>query len=132
MSSYGAPLSQRASHMAQHSSLFGPDGTVNYDYIVTLSQLSLVNWLNSNGIHTNHYWANLAHASKLIKSSDRQSTCISIPVFTVHVYASLLHVSFSTGSAISFRKWTHKLLEKMLIAQQMWLWVLYKSFSTVK
>ena len=34
ISSYGAPLAQRASYLAPHSSLFGPDGTVNYDYII--------------------------------------------------------------------------------------------------
>ena len=33
ISSYGTPLPQRASYLALHSSLFGPDGTVNYDYI---------------------------------------------------------------------------------------------------
>ena len=35
--SYGAPLGQRASYLALHSSLFGPDGAANYDYIVTNS-----------------------------------------------------------------------------------------------
>ena len=39
--SYGAPLAQRPSYLALHSSLFGPDGAVNYDYIVT----NFVNWL---------------------------------------------------------------------------------------
>ena len=33
---YGAPLAKRASYLALHSSLFGPDGTVNYDYINSL------------------------------------------------------------------------------------------------
>ena len=41
MSSYGAPLAQRASYLA-HSSLFGPDGTVNYDYIVTTCLFPMV------------------------------------------------------------------------------------------
>ena len=52
ISSYGGPLAQRASYLAQHSSLFEPDGAVNYDYIVTNS----VNWLKCipNGAHTNH------------------------------------------------------------------------------
>ena len=36
---YGAPLAQKASYLAMHSSLFGPDGTVNYDYIVTVVTL---------------------------------------------------------------------------------------------
>ena len=33
ISSYGTPFVQRASYLALHSSLFGPDGAVNYDYI---------------------------------------------------------------------------------------------------
>ena len=37
ISSYDAPLAQRASYLALHSSLFGPDGAVNYDYIITNS-----------------------------------------------------------------------------------------------
>ena len=40
ISSYGAPLAQRASYLAQHSSLFEPDGTVNYDYM-SLTALTL-------------------------------------------------------------------------------------------
>ena len=32
ISSYGAPLAERTSYLALHSSLFGPAGTVNYDY----------------------------------------------------------------------------------------------------
>ena len=31
ISSYGTPMAQKASYFAQHSSLFGPDGAVNYD-----------------------------------------------------------------------------------------------------
>ena len=56
ISSYGAPLAQRASYVAQHSSLFGPDGAVNYDYIVTSSINSLLigSRCISNGTHTNH------------------------------------------------------------------------------
>ena len=39
ISSYGAPLAQRASYLPLHSSLFGlvPSGAVNYDYIVSNS-----------------------------------------------------------------------------------------------
>ena len=44
ISSYSAPFAQRASYLTLHSSLFGPDGAVNYDYIVTNS-ISSVNWL---------------------------------------------------------------------------------------
>ena len=29
---YGTPLAQRASYLPQYSSLFEPDGAVNYDY----------------------------------------------------------------------------------------------------
>ena len=42
ISSYGAPLARRASYLALPSSLFGPDGTVNYDYIMTNSINSLL------------------------------------------------------------------------------------------
>ena len=35
ISSYGSPLAQRASYLALHSSLFGPDDAVNYAYNVT-------------------------------------------------------------------------------------------------
>ena len=34
ISSYAVPLAQRASYLAEHSSLFGPDGAVNYDYSI--------------------------------------------------------------------------------------------------
>ena len=37
ISSYGTPLAKRASYLALHISLFGPYGTVNYDYVVTNS-----------------------------------------------------------------------------------------------
>ena len=50
ISSYGAPLAQRASYLALHSSLFGPDGALNYDYIVTNS----INFLLIASSHTNH------------------------------------------------------------------------------
>ena len=35
ITSYGSSLTQRASYLALCSSLFWPDGAVNYDYIVT-------------------------------------------------------------------------------------------------
>ena len=56
ISSYGAPLAQRASYLALHSSLFGPDGADNYDYIVTNSINSLLigSKCIPNGAHTNH------------------------------------------------------------------------------
>ena len=57
ISSYGAPLAQRDSYLAQHSSLFGPDGVVNYDCIVTNSINSLLigSKCIPNGTYTN-YW----------------------------------------------------------------------------
>ena len=56
ISSYGAPLAQRTSYLAQHSYLFGPDGTVNYDYIVTnsINCLLIDSKCLPNGAHTNH------------------------------------------------------------------------------
>ena len=33
INSYGTPLAQTTSYLAQHSSLYRPDGAVNYDYI---------------------------------------------------------------------------------------------------
>ena len=39
---YGTSLAQRASYLALHSSLFGPDGAASYDYIVTNSINSLL------------------------------------------------------------------------------------------
>ena len=54
----GAQLAQRASYLALYSSLFGPDGAVNYDYIVTNSINSLLIGSKCpfipNGAHTNH------------------------------------------------------------------------------
>ena len=54
ISLYGAPLAQRASYLALHSCLFGPDGAVNYDYIVTNSINYLIVNRISNGANTNH------------------------------------------------------------------------------
>ena len=51
ISSYGAPLAQRTSYLALHSSLFGPDDAVNYDYSVTNSINSLLIVSNTMG-HT--------------------------------------------------------------------------------
>ena len=34
ISLYGTPLAQRVSYLALYNSLIGPDGAVNYDYIV--------------------------------------------------------------------------------------------------
>ena len=42
ISSSGVPLAQRVSYLASHSSLFGPDGTVNYDYVITKILTALI------------------------------------------------------------------------------------------
>ena len=56
ISSYGTPLAQRASNLAEHSFLIGPDGAVNYDYIITNSINSLLigSRCIPNGAYTNH------------------------------------------------------------------------------
>ena len=50
------PLAQTASYLALYSSLFGPDGIVNYDYIVTnsINCLLIGSRCIPNGAHTNH------------------------------------------------------------------------------
>ena len=64
ISSYGIPLAKKASYLALHTILFGPDGAINYDYIVTNSINSLLIGSRCiNGTHTNHCRANLAHTS---------------------------------------------------------------------
>ena len=56
ISLYGAPLTQRASYLALHGSLFGPDGTVNYDYDYTVANSLLIgSRCITNDTHTNHY-----------------------------------------------------------------------------
>ena len=57
ISSYGTPLAQRASYLALHSSHFGPDGAVNYAYIVinSINSLLIGSRCIPNGAHTNHY-----------------------------------------------------------------------------
>ena len=59
ISSYGAPLAQRASYLALHSSLFVID-----DYVCILSLTALTLWLKmySQWCTHNHCWANLALA----------------------------------------------------------------------
>ena len=54
ISSYGTPLAQTASYFALHTSLFGPDGAVNYDYIVTnnINSLLIGSRCIPNGTHT--------------------------------------------------------------------------------
>ena len=111
ISSYGTPLAQRASYLTQHSSLFEPDGTVNYDYIVTNSINSLLigSQCIPNSTHTNHCRANLAHALKVIKNSDIHTymymymymsvimqccsgTCMYNIVMYIYMYVQYSHV----------------------------------------
>ena len=109
ISSYGASLAQKA---ALHSSLFGPDGTVTYDYIVTNSINWLVGpWCIPDGAHTNHCWANLVHASKCIKNSgiyEYISKPAVIHKHTLHSFQILLFLSgclegsHKDGEAFSF------------------------------
>ena len=54
INSYDTPLAQRISYLALHSSLFGPDGTANYDCIVTNNILLIGSRCISNGAHTNY------------------------------------------------------------------------------
>ena len=56
ISLYDAPLAQRASYLAMHSSLFGPDNAVNYDYIITnsINCLLIGSRCIPNGAHNNH------------------------------------------------------------------------------
>ena len=58
ISLYGAPSAQRASYsyLPQYSSLFEPDGAVNYDYIVinSIDSLLIGSRCIPNGTHTNH------------------------------------------------------------------------------
>ena len=81
ISSYGAPLAQRASYLALHSSLFGP---VNCDYIVSnsINCLLIGSRCIPNGTHTKHCWANLAHASKHIKDSDNNLIIVYLTLHT--------------------------------------------------
>ena len=55
-----------------HSTVLS-DGTFNYHYIVTnnINSLLICSKCSPNDTHTNnHWWNNLAHASKLITNSD--------------------------------------------------------------
>ena len=75
ISSYGAPLAQRASYLAHYSSLFGPDGPVNYDYIVT----------NSINCKSNYCWPNCVVYFLI------QNSWIAIVVFDSNYYDSFSH-----------------------------------------
>ena len=71
ISLYGEPLGQRASYLALQSSLFGPDGAGNYDYIVTnsINCLLIGSRCIPNGAHTNivePIWPMLQNLSKTL------------------------------------------------------------------
>ena len=54
ISSYVAPLAQRASYLAQHSSLFGPDGAV-YIIVNSINSLLIIGSICiPNGAHANN------------------------------------------------------------------------------
>ena len=111
ISSYGTPLAQRASYVAHHNSLFGPDGAGNYDYIVTNSINSLLIGSRctciSNGAYTNHCWANLAQASKLTLSFKKMFfiTCIIYMYNIIFIIKNILK-----NERVCFEAWA-KLLQ---------------------
>ena len=49
-----AHMVQGNSYLAQHSSLFGPDRTVNYIVTNSINSLLIGSKYNTNGTHTNH------------------------------------------------------------------------------
>ena len=57
VSLYGTPLAQSTSYLALHSSLFGPEGAVNYDYIFTkrINSLLIGSRCIYNGADTSNY-----------------------------------------------------------------------------
>ena len=103
----GTPLAQRASYVAHHNSLFGPDGAGNYDYIVTNSINSLLigSRCISNGAYTNHCWANLAQASKLTLSFKKMFFITCIIYNIIFIIKNILK-----NERVSFEAWA-KLLQ---------------------
>ena len=95
ISSYGTPLAQRASYLAQNSSHFEPDGAVNYDHIVTnnIKSLLIGSRCILNGTHTNNCCSNLAHTSKHIKNCDvhiiHQSTVTLLIYNTIYIECNI-------------------------------------------
>ena len=67
ISLYGAPLAQKASYLALHSSLFEPVARLIMILFVTnsINCLLIGSRCIPNGAHTNHFWPNLVNASKL-------------------------------------------------------------------
>ena len=70
-------------------------GAVNYDYIVTNSITSLLIWSRCipNGAHTNHFWTNLAHASRLIKNCDIHAL-YNTELYSTMKYRAWMNMSF--------------------------------------
>ena len=106
----GTPLAQRASYVAHHNSLFGPDGAGNYDYIVTNSINSLLigSRCISNGAYTNHCWANLAQASKLTLSFKK--------MFFYYMY----NIQYNFYNKKHFKKWKSKFWSLGQIVTTIW------------
>ena len=67
-------MAQRTSYLAQHSSLFGADGGVNYDYIVTNSTLLTGSKCIPNCIHTNPIWPSIYIYNLQNKAKERLLT----------------------------------------------------------
>ena len=87
ISSYGAPLAQRASYLAQQSSHFWPDCAVNYDiFSYSINSFLIGSKCIPNGTHTNHCWDNLADASKCIKNSVMYMYMYIVHVQTLNEY----------------------------------------------
>ena len=88
--SYCTRLPQRASYLALHSYLFGLDGAINYDYIITnsINCLLIGSRCIPNGAHTNHCWTNLAQASKHIKNYDLDIT-LTIPIHILYKFYTI-------------------------------------------
>ena len=95
--SYGAPLAQRDYYLALHSSLFGPDGADNYDYIVTTNCINSVNWLKMYSSH----WHTQSHTLTFVEPIWPMLQNISKTLVDIHVildqyrYISKVIVSLS-------------------------------------
>ena len=104
--SYGT-LAQRAPYLALHSSVFGPNDLVNYDYIVTngINSLLIGSRCIRNGTHTNHCWAILAHFKtyqKLAEFKYSMYICVTTD-YSIHhgsMHCRVLTRLFNDGAAL--------------------------------
>ena len=86
ISSYGAQLAQRASYLALHCCLSGPDGTVNYHHIV------------ANFLLIGSIWPMLQTISKLcymIKPNNLDSN-LTIYMSTLHLHTTICNTTLET------------------------------------